>query len=325
MEDLLRDASAKLNMTAKKAFTPQGGEIDDIKLIRDDDILYISSGEPFIHIPDHLLPVTPANNQFQKNRGMNGQSSSLLVSLPPASGTLLSSISSSSSSFQSASSGWISLNIGGKVFSTTKQTLISKEPNSMLSRMFSNDCSLIQPSPRDPSGAYLIDRSPLYFEPILGYLRHGQLILDKNVNPQGILEEAKFYGIASLIPILEAMVASEEDPAPDVNSLPLTRRDVINALISTSFNSELRFQGVNLAGADLLKLDLRHINFKFANLRGAGLQGANLSYCCLERCDLSSSNMEGVILFGVKMVIDMKKSDLQFNLTDKFYSLFLFA
>ncbi|XP_053209874.1 BTB/POZ domain-containing protein KCTD9-like isoform X2 [Panonychus citri] len=277
LEDLLKDASAKLNITAKKAFTPQGGEIDDIKLIRDDDILYISSGEPFIQIPDHLLT---------------------------SSGSLLSSISSSSSSssYQSASSEWISLNIGGKVFSTTKQTLISKEPNSMLSRMFSNDSSLIQPSPRDPSGAYLIDRSPHYFEPILGYLRHGQLILDKNVNPQGILEEAKFYGIASLIPTLEAMVASEEDPAPDVNSLPLTRRDVINALISTSFNSELRFQGVNLAGADLSKLDLRHINFKFANLRGAGLQGANLSYCCLERCDLSSSNMEGVILFGVKMV-----------------------
>ncbi|XP_053209873.1 BTB/POZ domain-containing protein KCTD9-like isoform X1 [Panonychus citri] len=304
LEDLLKDASAKLNITAKKAFTPQGGEIDDIKLIRDDDILYISSGEPFIQIPDHLLTCNSTNTQYQRNRGFHGNSSPLLVSLPLASGSLLSSISSSSSSssYQSASSEWISLNIGGKVFSTTKQTLISKEPNSMLSRMFSNDSSLIQPSPRDPSGAYLIDRSPHYFEPILGYLRHGQLILDKNVNPQGILEEAKFYGIASLIPTLEAMVASEEDPAPDVNSLPLTRRDVINALISTSFNSELRFQGVNLAGADLSKLDLRHINFKFANLRGAGLQGANLSYCCLERCDLSSSNMEGVILFGVKMV-----------------------
>uniref|UniRef100_A0A6G1SJY4 BTB/POZ domain-containing protein KCTD9 n=1 Tax=Aceria tosichella TaxID=561515 RepID=A0A6G1SJY4_9ACAR len=61
----------------------------------------------------------------------------------------------------------------------------------------------LRPSPRDPSGAYLIDRSPEYFEPILNYLRHGKLILDHNVNVQGVLEEAKFYGIVSLLPMLE--------------------------------------------------------------------------------------------------------------------------
>lgn len=38
----------------------------------------------------------------------------------------------------------------------------------------------------DENGAYLIDRSPNYFEPILNYLRHGQLILDKNVNAEGL-------------------------------------------------------------------------------------------------------------------------------------------
>jgi len=46
--------------------------------------------------------------------------------------------------------------------------------------------NMIQPSKQDHLGAYLIDRSPLYFEPLLNYLRHGQIILDSNVNVAGI-------------------------------------------------------------------------------------------------------------------------------------------
>jgi hypothetical protein len=174
-------------------------------------------------------------------------------------------------SSNSFSNEWLLLNIGGKIFSTTRSTLVSKEPNSMLARMFAteNDNSMLLPSPKDKNGAFLIDRSPEYFEPILGYLRHGQLVVDKNVNPQGVLEEAKFYGITSLIPELEAMIIEE---IPDSTTAPLTRRDVINAIVKTSCSAELRFQGVNLAGADLSRLDLRHINFKYANLKGARLQ-----------------------------------------------------
>ena len=40
----------------------------------------------------------------------------------------------------------------------------------------------------DPTGAFLIDRSPVYFEPILNYLRNGQLILDNGVNPGGNMQ-----------------------------------------------------------------------------------------------------------------------------------------
>lgn len=55
--------------------------------------------------------------------------------------------------------------------------------------------------------------------------------------------------------MLEGMVIPKDEA-------PLTRRDVINAIITTPNKSNLRFQGVNLNGADLSYLDLRNINFK---------------------------------------------------------------
>lgn len=151
---------------------------------------------------------------------------------------------------------WITLNVGGRLFSTTRSTLTNKEPNSMLARMFGQEG--MTPSDTDETGAYLVDRSAQYFEPIINFLRHGQLIRDDGISLYGILEEAKFFGIDGLIPHLEHLITIN---SPVVDA-PLTRRDVVKAIIQTSNESVLRFQGVNLAGADLSKLDLRYINFK---------------------------------------------------------------
>ncbi|XP_023224821.1 BTB/POZ domain-containing protein KCTD9 isoform X2 [Centruroides vittatus] len=281
LEELLTTASNKFNIKAKRLFTIQGGEIDDPKLIRDEDILYVSAGEPFIPIENN--------------------------------GPIASRCNVEHSSVPSAPLGnpdWVLLNVGGKYFATTRSTLVIKEPNSMLARMFADEeGNTLWPSAIDKKGAFLVDRSPVYFEPVLNYLRHGQLVLDKNINPQGVLEEARFFGIESLVPSLEAAIQDEQGPT---DQTPLSRRDVINALISTPHTADLRFQGVNLAGADLSRLDLRHINFKYANLHRAKLTGANLSYCCLERADLSLANLEGTIMLGVKMLCaNLEGADLR--------------
>ncbi|XP_022670291.1 BTB/POZ domain-containing protein KCTD9-like isoform X2 [Varroa jacobsoni] len=191
---------------------------------------------------------------------------------------------------------WILLNVGGKHFVTTRRTLVSKEPLSMLARMFSLEGRL-WPAAVDKDGAFLIDRSARYFEPIINYLRHGQVVLERDCDPLGVLEEAKFYGIQSLVSLLEARIA--EEPS---EKTPLSRRDVIAIIAATSAESELRFQGVNLEGADLSHLDLRKINFKFTNLRGCRLSNANLSFCCFERADLSGANLESCILKGARLV-----------------------
>lgn len=153
---------------------------------------------------------------------------------------------------------WVKLNVGGQIYATTIDTLVGREPESMLARMFLQDGSML-PSERDEQGAYLIDRSPRYFEPIINYLRHGQFVCDSNVSVLGVLEEARFFGIYSLVTHLEERLGQQEEPQSD---RPLTRMDVIKAIIQTSGITELRFQGVNLSGADLRKLDFRNINFK---------------------------------------------------------------
>lgn len=154
---------------------------------------------------------------------------------------------------------WVKLNVGGTIFITTFDS-INKESGSMLARMFSQE-NLV-PGDVDENGAYLLDRSPKYFEPLINYLRYGQLVFDPNISVQGILEEARFFGIHSLIPQLEAQTNSVVSP----DAMPLTRVDVVKALIRTSYTSEIRFQGINLAGADLSKLDFRNVNFKVSKL-----------------------------------------------------------
>ncbi|KAH7724777.1 BTB/POZ domain-containing protein KCTD17 [Aphelenchoides avenae] len=52
---------------------------------------------------------------------------------------------------------WIRLNVGGKVFQTSKQTLC-RFPDSFLARMAAEDQQV--PTQKDDTGAILIDRDP---------------------------------------------------------------------------------------------------------------------------------------------------------------------
>lgn len=47
LDEFLKLASEKLNVSAKRAFTENGVIVDDVSLIRDDERIFISSGEAF--------------------------------------------------------------------------------------------------------------------------------------------------------------------------------------------------------------------------------------------------------------------------------------
>ena len=61
----------------------------------------------------------------------------------------------------------------------------------------------INPEDKDINGAIIIDRSPDYFKPILNYLRTGKVIIDPNINGRGVLQDAKYYKINTLIEKLD--------------------------------------------------------------------------------------------------------------------------
>ncbi|KAH7713932.1 BTB/POZ domain-containing protein KCTD17 [Aphelenchoides avenae] len=90
---------------------------------------------------------------------------------------------------------WARLNVGGKVFQTSTQTL-SRDSDSFLARLVSDNQSI--PIEKDGDGAILIDRNPEYFQIVLDYLRTGRLTLSENVNFEQLMEEIDFYGLPAL-------------------------------------------------------------------------------------------------------------------------------
>nr|XP_023395612.1 LOW QUALITY PROTEIN: SH3KBP1-binding protein 1 [Loxodonta africana] len=87
----------------------------------------------------------------------------------------------------------IHLNVGGKRFSTSRQTL-TWIPDSF----FQSSKATASPTLKDEQGAIFIDRDPTVFAPILNFLRTKELD-PRGVHGSSLLHEAQFYGLTPLV------------------------------------------------------------------------------------------------------------------------------
>lgn len=94
----------------------------------------------------------------------------------------------------------VRLNVGGVLYATSLATLRKEE--SFLSAMFSGRHKVVRDA---QTGAVFIDRDGVVFRHILNYLRRGKLILGGGEEDvwEELLEEARFFQIASLIELLQ--------------------------------------------------------------------------------------------------------------------------
>ncbi|XP_051969146.1 BTB/POZ domain-containing protein KCTD5-like isoform X3 [Xyrauchen texanus] len=146
---------------------------------------------------------------------------------------------------------WVRLNVGGTVFLTTRQTLL-KEQTSFLYRLCQQQDLH---SDTDESGAYVIDRDPTYFGPILNYLRHGKLVYNKELAEEGVLEEAEFYNITALIKLIKEKIlerdskATQQIPPKHVYRVLQCQEEELTQMVSTMSDGWKFEQMVNIGSS----------------------------------------------------------------------------
>ncbi|XP_010443100.1 PREDICTED: FH protein interacting protein FIP2 [Camelina sativa] len=201
-------------------------------------------------------------------------------------------------------SSMIRLNIGGKKFCTTIDTLTIREPDSMLAAMFSGRHAMCQES---KTGYVFIDRDGKHFRHILNWLRDGIAPSLSDPDCSELLREADYYQLLGLkdgIKDLRREVGEVE--------AELTRVDIIKCIQS----ERVRFRGVNLSGIDLSKLDLSLVDFSYACLRNvffsrtnlqcakfrdADAEGSIFHNAILRECEFTSANLRGALLAGTNL------------------------
>ncbi|XWS48914.1 hypothetical protein CRYUN_Cryun13aG0117700 [Craigia yunnanensis] len=120
----------------------------------------------------------------------------------------------------------VTINIGGQIFQSTKQTLTQAGPKSLLSQLAT-------------TSNRFVDRDPDYFSLLLSLLRTGTIPSKvKDFDLRDLIEESRFYGLESLLTSSLANLSQFDAFALHKSSiLPLNGRDSPSAIATTPFGS----------------------------------------------------------------------------------------
>lgn len=98
---------------------------------------------------------------------------------------------------------------------------------------------------RDERGAYRIDRDPIYFQVILNYMRHGNLLPTRETTDEGLLNEAQYYCMPNLIKHLEQRLSAKQ---AIVNEFPYMLTNAFNQISASALQMLQQTPYQNLKG-----------------------------------------------------------------------------
>ncbi|XP_038985483.1 FH protein interacting protein FIP2 isoform X2 [Phoenix dactylifera] len=214
------------------------------------------------------------------------------------------------------------LNIGGKKYATTIDTLTQREPDSMIAAMFSGRHTVSRDS---ETGTIFVDRDGKHFRHILNWLRDGVIPMLKDSEYQELLREAEYYQLLGLVDHINTNLNKKKDE--DGSEPELTRTEIIKCIQS----ERVKFRGVNLSGLNLSKLDLSFVDFSYARIQNTNFSNANLwkarfgdaeaegsifqdanLHACLIKCSFCEADLRSAHLQSAKLTdANLKGANLE--------------
>ncbi|KAL2646702.1 hypothetical protein AAZV13_05G072300 [Glycine max] len=202
--------------------------------------------------------------------------------------------------FQSDLSSAVRLNIGGKKFCTTTDTLTQREPDSMLAAMFSGRHTLCQ----DPDKGYVfVDRDGKHFRHILNWLRDGVVPTLEESQYSELLREAEYYQLLDLsyVDFSYACLKNVFFSRANLQCAKFRDVDAEGSIFHNATLRECEFTAANLRGALLAGACLQSANLQDACLVDSSFCGADLRTAHLQNADLTNANLEGAVLEGANL------------------------